>query len=99
MKNQKISVYNLTKEFKEECFQEIVKIKQFCIANEIPFYMTFATSNQENGTDYITAKQLPPECDTTLSDDKLRRLILAERGFDIAMNNLDTMDMDIIAPI
>lgn len=90
----KNSVYNHTKDFKTECLQPIVKIKQFCLARGIPFYMTFATANNEKETEYITSKQLPPECDTEIKDDKFRRIILAEHGFDLLINHVDSFDMD-----
>ena len=60
----------------------------------IPFYMTFATANNEKTTEYITSKQLPPECDTTIADDKFRKIVLAEHGFDLLINHVDSFDMD-----
>lgn len=86
--------YDHTKDFKNECLQPIVKIKQFCMARGIPFYMTFATSNGDKETEYITSKQLPPECGTDLADDKFRKIVLAEHGFDLVMNHLDVFDID-----
>ena len=86
--------YNHTKDFKDECLQPIVKIKQFCMSRGIPFYLTFATANDEKGTEYITSKQLPPECDTILNDDKFRKIILAEHGFDLLVNHVDSFDME-----
>lgn len=88
-----LNVYNHTKEFKDECLQAIVQIKQFCVARGIPFYMTFATANDDKKTEYITSKQLPPECGTELQDDKLRKIVLAEHGFDLLINHVDTFDM------
>jgi hypothetical protein len=89
------NIYDFTKDFKTECLQSIVSIKQFCMSRGIPFYMTFATSNTEKGgTEYITSKQLPPECDTVLKNDKFRKIILAEHGFDLLVNHVDTFDMD-----
>jgi hypothetical protein len=88
------SIYNYTKEFKTECLQPIVKIKQFCLSHGIPFYMTFATANDDQDTEYITSKQLPPECSTELHDDKFRKIILAEHGFDLLINHVDTFSMD-----
>ena len=93
-KHENISIYNHTKDFKTECLQHIVKIKQFCVSHGIPFYITFATSNNEKETEYITSKQLPPECDTVLTDDKFRKIVLAEHGFDLVINHLDAFDMD-----
>ena len=87
------NIYDQTKDFKNECLQPIVKIKQFCMARGIPFYMTFATANDENGTEYITSKQLPPECGTEIKDDKFRKIILAEHGFDLLINHVDSFDM------
>ena len=87
------NTYDYTKEFKNECLQAIVKIKQFCMSRGIPFYMTYATANNKDGTEYITSKQLPPECDTTLSDDKFRKIVLAEHGFDLVINHVDAFDM------
>jgi hypothetical protein len=89
-----LNIYNHTKDFKEECLQPIVQIKQFCLARGIPFYITFATANDEKGTEYITSKQLPPECGTELSDDKFRKIVLAEHGFDLLINHVDSFDME-----
>ena len=89
-----LSIYDHTKDFKTECLQPIVKIKQFCVSRGIPFYMTFATGNSEKETEYITSKQLPPECATELADDKFRKIILAEHGFDLVLNHVDSFDMD-----
>jgi hypothetical protein len=86
--------YNQTKEFKAECLQPIVKIKQFCMSRGIPFYMTFATANESGETEYLTSKQLPPECDIELHDDKFRKIILAEHGFDLLINHVDSFDME-----
>lgn len=93
MSNQNINTYNHTKDFKECCLQAIITIKQFCMSRGIPFYMTFATANNEKDTEYITSKQLPPECDTELKDDKFRKIILAEHGFDLMINHVDSFDM------
>lgn len=87
-------IFNYTKDFKAECLQPIVKIKQFCITRGIPFYMTFATANSREETEYITSKQLPPECDTNLCDDKFRKIILAEHGFDLLLNHVDSFEME-----
>lgn len=87
------SKYDYTREFKEECLKPIVKIKQFCLDRGIPFYMTFATSNDKGKTEYITSKQMPPECSTDLADDKFRRIVLAEHGFDLVTNHLDSFDI------
>jgi hypothetical protein len=89
-----IDIYNHSKDFKEECLQPIVKIKQFCLARGIPFYMTFAVANDEKGTEYITSKQMPPECDTEITDDKFRKIVLAEHGFDLLINHVDSFDME-----
>ena len=86
-------IYNYTKDFKAECLRPIVEIKQFCMARGIPFYMTFATANNANETEYISSKQLPPECGTELHDDKFRKIILAEHGFDLLINHVDSFDM------
>lgn len=88
------SIYDFTKDFKTECLPEIIKLKQFCVSRGIPFYMTFATKNSKSGTDYMTIKQIPPEVDVKLADDMIRKIILAERGFDLAMNHVDTFDME-----
>lgn len=88
------NTYNYTSDFKDECLLSIVKIKQFCITRGIPFYMTFATANSEGDTEYITSKQLPPECSTELADDKFRKIILAEHGFDLLINHVDSFDME-----
>ena len=74
-------------------WQPIVKIKQFCMARGIPFYMTFATANDDTETEYLTSKQLPPECDVELFDDKFRKIVLAEHGFDLLINHVDSFDM------
>lgn len=92
MENQ--NAYNHTKDFKAECLQPIVKIKQFCVSRGIPFYMTFATANEDKSTEYITSKQLPPECGTELQDDKFRKIVLAEHGFDLLLNHVDSFDME-----
>ena len=89
MENKNINTYDHTKDFKDACLQPIIAIKQFCVSRGIPFYMTFATANGEKETEYITSKQLPPECDTELADDKLRKIILAEHGFDLMINHID----------
>ena len=89
------NIYDHSKAFKEECLPYIVKIKQFCMARGIPFYMTYATANDKKRTEYITSKQMPPECDTELTDDRLRRIILSELGFELAMNYQDSFDMDV----
>lgn len=86
--------YDNTKDFKDECLPLIVKIKQFCLSRGIPFYMTFATANDDKATEYITSKQLPPECKTELADDKFRKIVLAEHGFDLVVNHIDSFDMD-----
>lgn len=88
------NIYDFSKDFKTECLQSIIQIKQFCMSRGIPFYMTFATANSDKGTEYITSKQLPPECDTEIKDDKFRKIILAEHGFDLLVNHTDTFDMD-----
>lgn len=88
------NIYDFSKDFKTECLQSIIQIKQFCMSRGIPFYMTFATANSEKGTEYITSKQLPPECDTEIKDDKFRKIILAEHGFDLLVNHTDSFDMD-----
>lgn len=93
-KKENIDIYDHTKDFKAECLAPIVKIKQFCMSRGIPFYMTFATANSEKETEYITSKQMPPECETNLSEDKLRKIVLAERGFDLVINHVDTFDME-----
>ncbi|MBQ8625430.1 MAG: hypothetical protein IJ419_04615 [Agathobacter sp.] len=85
--------YNHSKDFKNECLQSIIKIKQFCMMRGIPFYMTFATANNDKETEYITSKQMPPECDTKLADDKFRRIVLAEHGFDLVINHIDAFDI------
>ena len=74
--------YNHSKDFKNECLQAIIKIKQF-----------FATANNDKETEYITSKQMPPECDTKLADDKFRRIVLAEHGFDLVLNHIDAFDI------
>lgn len=94
MSKNDINIYDHTKDFKTECLQPIVKIKQFCLARGIPFYMTFATANNGKATEYITSKQLPPECGTEIADDKFRKIILAEHGFDLLINHVDSFDMD-----
>lgn len=86
--------YNFSKDFKTECLQSIINIKQFCLSRGIPFYMTFATANTGKATEYITSKQLPPECDTVLVDDKFRKIVLAEHGFDLLVNHVDSFDME-----
>ena len=88
------NIYNQTKEFKAECLPSIVKIKQFCMSRGIPFYMTFATANSLSETEYITSKQLPPECGTEITDDKFRKIVLAEHGFDLLLNHVDSFDME-----
>ena len=97
-------IFDHTKDFKTECLQPIVKIKQFCLMRGIPFYMTFATANSKSETEYISSKQLPPECELTLADDKFRKIILAEHGFDLLLNHVDSFDMEdicdgLISPI
>lgn len=87
------NIFDDSKDFKSECLPYIVKIKQFCMSRGIPFYMTFATSNNEESTEYITSKQFPPECDLTLKDDKFRKIVLAEHGFDLVLNHVDSFDM------
>ena len=98
-KKANISHYNHTQDFKEQCLPAIVVIKQFCLARGIPFYMTFATSNDDKGTEYLTSKQFPPECGTELMDDKFRKIVLAEHGFDLMLNHVDTFEMEDIADI
>lgn len=85
--------YNHSKDFKNECLQSIINIKKFCMMRGIPFYMTFATANGDKETEYITSKQMPPECDTKLADDKFRRIVLAEHGFDLVLNHIDAFDI------
>ena len=87
------NIYDYSKDFKTECLPHIVKIKQFCITRGIPFYMTFATANDEKNTEYITSKQLPPECETKIADDKFRKIVLAEHGFDLLINHVDSFDI------
>lgn len=89
-----VSVYDNTKDFKTECLPAIVQLKQFCLKRGIPFYMTFATGNSDKGTEYITSKQLPPEVGTTLKEDKFRKIVLAEHGFDLVLNHIDSFAMD-----
>lgn len=86
--------YDYKKEFKTECLPHIIKLKQFCLAHGIPFYMTFAVKNTKSETEYMTSKQIPPESGLDLHDDMIRKIILAERGFDLAMNHVDEFDMD-----
>lgn len=93
-KEKNTTIYNHTKDFKTECLSAIVTLKQFCITRGIPFYMTFATANNEKETEYITSKQLPPECETEIVDDKFRKIILAEHGFDLVLNHVDSFDID-----
>ena len=93
-KNSDLNIYNFNKDFKENCLQSIINIKQFCVSRGIPFYMTFATANSDKATEYITSKQLPPECETELKDDKFRKIVLAEHGFDLVVNHIDTFDME-----
>lgn len=95
MSTENISHYDHTKDFKTECLMPIVKIKQFCISHGIPFYMTFATANNSKDTEYLTSKQLPPECDMELTDDRFRKIILAEHGFDLLINHVDSFDMEV----
>ena len=89
-----ITIYDNTKDFKAECLPSIVRIKQFCMSRGIPFYMTFATASNDKTTEYITSKQLPPECETIIADDKFRKIILAEHGFDLVINHVDSFDME-----
>lgn len=98
-KKANISHYNHSQDFKEQCLPAIVVIKQFCLARGIPFYMTFAASNDEQGTEYLTSKQFPPECGTELADDKFRKIVLAEHGFDLMLNHVDAFEMDDIADV
>lgn len=97
--NNDVTVFDHTADFKEQCLAAIVVIKQFCMVRGIPFYMTFATSNNETGTEYITSKQLPPECNSELYDDKFRKIVLAEHGFDLMINHVDSFEMEDIADI
>ena len=53
------NTYDYSKDFKAECLQHIVKIKQFCMSRGIPFYMTFATADNGRETEYLSSKQLP----------------------------------------
>lgn len=89
----KVTEYNKSKEFKETCLAAIIQIKQFCTNNDIPFYMTFATGSSGKETEYVTSKNLPPECGITLRDDKFRKIILAEHGFDLVINHVDSFDI------
>ena len=41
------NTYDYSKDFKAECLQHILKIKQFCMSRGIPFYMTFATAAEQ----------------------------------------------------
>ena len=91
---ENVSHYDNTKDFKAECLPAIVQIKQFCMKRGIPFYMTFATANTAKDTEYITSKQLPPEVDTVLTEDKFRKIVLAEHGFDLVLNHIDSFAMD-----
>lgn len=88
------SIYDFSKDFKTECLPYIIKMKQFCVSRGIPFYMTFAIKNDKSNTEYMTIKQIPPEVEMDLADDMIRKIILAERGFDLVMNHIDDFDMD-----
>lgn len=88
------NIYDFSKDFKTECLQSIIQLKAFCVSRGIPFYMTFAIKNDKTETEYMTIKQIPPEVDMELADDMIRKIILAERGFDLAINHVDNFDMD-----
>lgn len=88
--------YDYKKEFKAECLPHIIKLKQFAMSHGIPFYMTFAVKNSKTETEYMTSKQIPPENGLELTDDMIRKIILAERGFDLMVNNVDSFDMDFL---
>ena len=86
--------YDYSKDFKAECLNAIIQIKKFCMIRNIPFYMTFATKDNGKETEYITSKQFPTECDRPLADDKFRKIVLAEHGFDLLINHVDSFDID-----
>lgn len=88
--------YDYKKEFKAQCLPHIIKLKQWATSYGVPFYMTFAVKNSKTETEYMTSKQIPPETGLELADDMIRKIILAERGFDLMVNNLDTFDMDFL---
>ena len=92
------NIYDFSKDFKADCLQHIIQLKAFCVARGIPFYMTFAIKNTKSATDYMTIKQIPPEVDMELADDMIRKIILAERGFDLALNHVDVFDIDWLPP-
>jgi hypothetical protein len=84
--------YDKMRAFQEECNVHIAKLKQYCHMNDIPFYMTFACKETGKDTTYYTSKLFPPECGVALSKDRFRNLILAEQGFELAMDHLDSFD-------
>lgn len=75
-----MSVY-LKKDFYEEKIKNKVKdIEEICKVEKIPYFMTFAISNDNNKTEYATSTS-GIDINAPLSDDKIVRHINVMNGF------------------
>ncbi len=67
----------------------IETINNICIANGIPYFLTFAKTNDESGTSYKNYFNFPVEQGIELTDDKFRNYLLVYRGAKV--HGLDTL--------
>jgi hypothetical protein len=62
---------------------EVKKLNVLCRVYKIPFYMTFAVSNNNEGTEYVSVAGVPNSMNCELKDDRVRKMILLQNGFEV----------------
>ena len=98
-KNNDITKYDKSDNFEKDCRELLEKLILKCSLNNIPFFFTAATKNNEHGTVYESDLVGVGSKSIKLKDDKISKHIAVQTGFDVIPHREDLeVDMDEIIP-
>ena len=82
-KNNDITKYDKRDNFENDCRELLEKLILQCSLNNIPFFFTAATKNDEHGTVYESDLVGVGSKSIKLKDDKISKHIAVQTGFDV----------------
>lgn len=79
---ENISIYDHTELYETKIAPKFAELQQLCIDNDIPFFATFAITNDDKSTEYKSISLMPGTLKgLKLTDDKLKNMLQILSGY------------------
>ncbi len=78
--DQQVTVYDKTEVVETQLAELVASIKKICAFENIPFFISFATANNDEKTEYYNDGNMPGSIPVNLKDDNFRKYLLVLQG-------------------